>query len=67
MTYDTTPGSDRDAEPGTEPAASGEEQLVEDGLLDGTPETPDPREEAQLQAQLEREIRFDGFEQGIEG
>lgn len=67
MSDDTTTGSDRDAEPGTEPRGAGEEQLVEDGLLDGAAETPDPREEAQLQAQLEREMRFDGFEQGIEG
>ena len=67
MAHDATPASDRDPEPGAEPAAAGEEQLVEDGLLDGAPESPDPREEAQLQAQLEREMRFDGFEQGIEG
>ena len=53
---------------GTEPVDAREAALEADGLLDGTPdEALDPREEQELRAQLEREARFDGFEQGIQG
>ncbi|WP_159499944.1 hypothetical protein [Microbacterium sp. 18062] len=52
---------------GTEPADIDEVALQEEGALDGTPPVADPREEAELRAQIERELRFDGFEQGIQG
>ena len=53
---------------GTEPVDSREAALEADGSLDGTPDDSlDPREEQELRAQLEREMRFDGFEQGIQG
>ncbi|MEV7693924.1 hypothetical protein AB0N73_11410 [Microbacterium sp. NPDC089189] len=52
---------------GTTPDDVRETELIEDGELDGAPEAVDPREEQELRAQLQREMRFDGFEQGIQG
>lgn len=52
---------------GTEPADTDEVALEEEGVLDGAPAVADPREEAELRAQVERELRFDGFEQGLQG
>ena len=53
---------------GTEPVDAREAALEADGALDGAPaESLDPREEQELRAQLEREMRFDGFEQGMQG
>lgn len=41
--------------------------LEEDDLLEGPPPTIDPDERIELQRQLDRERRFDAFEQGLEG
>jgi hypothetical protein len=43
------------------------EAAIEDGDIDGAPEPVTPRDEQELRAQLEREMRFDGFEQGMQG
>jgi hypothetical protein len=65
---DQTPsGRDSDSA-GTEPDDAREAALEAEGALDGVPATSlDPREEQELRAQLERETRFDGFEQGLQG
>lgn len=41
--------------------------LDEDDLLEGPPPTVDPDERIELRQQLDRERRFDAFEQGLEG
>lgn len=43
------------------------EAAIEDGDIDGTPEPVTSRDEREMRAQLEREMRFDGFEQGMQG
>ncbi|MBZ4488591.1 hypothetical protein LQ938_05110 [Microbacterium sp. cx-55] len=68
--HDSTPaGRERDSDTaGTEPVDAGEAALTDEGSLDGADETSlEPREEQELRAQLAREMRFDGFEQGIQG
>jgi hypothetical protein len=63
-----TPADRESDRSGTEPVDAREAALEEDGSLDGAPtESLDPREEQELRAQLQREMRFDGFEQGIQG
>ncbi len=41
--------------------------LDEDDLLDGPPPTMDAQERIEVRRQLDRERRFDVFEQGLEG
>ena len=41
--------------------------LDEDDLLDGPPPTMDAQERVEVRRQLDRERRFDVFEQGLEG
>ncbi len=55
------------ADPG--PGLDDEREVVldDDEELDDTYDTPTAPEEIELRAQLEREMRFDGFEQGIQG
>ncbi|MDF2492254.1 MAG: hypothetical protein K0Q58_832 [Microbacterium sp.] len=62
-TRDTHGADDIGAEPDDARVAA----LEADGVLDGLPSTPDVREEQELRAEVERELRFDGFEQGIQG
>lgn len=67
-THDSAPtGRAQDAD-GTRPTDAGEEQLEAEGAIDGVAtESLEPREEQELRQQLRREMRFDGFEQGIQG
>jgi len=60
------PTDARRGDDGIEPDPAREEAL-EEGELDGAPTPVTPREQAELQAQLQREMRFDGFEQGMQG
>ncbi len=46
---------------------SDQQELVDAGELDGAPDALEPREEQELRAQLARELRLDGFEQGLQG
>lgn len=65
---DHVPADRRADSSGTEPVDAREAALEEEGSLDGSPEESlDPREEQELRAQLQREMRFDGFEQGMQG
>jgi hypothetical protein len=41
--------------------------LEDEDLIDGPPPTIDPDERIEVQRQLDRERRFDAFEQGLEG
>jgi hypothetical protein len=65
MSENTTP-DDREAT-GSASEDADEARLIEEGELDGEPGALDVREEAELRAQLDRELRFDGFEQGMQG
>lgn len=55
-----------------EPVLDDEREVVLDDdedeeIEDAYPTSATPREEIELRAQLERELRFDGFEQGMQG
>jgi hypothetical protein len=66
--HDTTPTGRESDTDGTEPVDPGEAALEGEGSLDGVAATSlEPREEQELRAQLARETRIDGFEQGIQG
>lgn len=64
------PEDERDVLPEDDVEAPDEERLVVlegDDVSDGPPPTIDPDERIEVQRQLDRERRFDAFEQGLEG
>lgn len=64
------PEDERDVVPGDDTEVPEDDRpvvLEEDDLLEGPPPTIDPDERIELQRQLDRERRFDAFEQGLEG
>ena len=64
------PEDERDVVPGDDAEVPEDDRpvvLEEDDLLEGPPPTIDPDERIELQRQLDRERRFDAFEQGLEG